>query len=186
MNPRKTLYLHIEDPTTTFLSELYKDVPQSTILNKGLSKNHVLDQIECHDRAVFLGHGTSSGLLNFGMFTDTNGYIIDEYAVPFLKEISNSVFIWCYASDFQKKYELEGVSTWMFISQEDELWVGNLTSNMKKYIESSNTSFVSILKECMHLSNQKMYEYLKEHYGKVAHTNPVAKFNCEHLYYYTK
>ena len=57
---------------------------------------------------------------------------------------------------------------------------------MKKYIESSNTSFVSILKECMHLSNQKMYEYLKEHYGKVAHTNPVAKFNCEHLYYYTK
>ena len=106
MNPRKTLYLHIEDPTTTFLSELYKDVPQSTILNKRLSKNHVLDQIECHDRAVFLGHGTSSGLLNFGMFTDTNGYIIDEYAVPFLKEISNSVFIWCYASDFQKKYEL--------------------------------------------------------------------------------
>lgn len=186
MNPRKTLYLHIEDPTTTFLSELYKDVPQSTILNKGLSKNQVLDQIEFHDRSVFLGHGTSSGLLNFEMFTDTKGYIIDHDAASFLKLKSNSVFIWCYASDFQRKYELEGVSSWMFISQEDELCVGNLSSNMKKYIESSNTSFVSILKECMHLSNQKMYEYLKEHYGKVALTNPIAKFNCEHLYYFTK
>jgi len=186
MKLQKTIYLHVEDPTTTFLSELYKDVPQSTIINKGLSKNQVLDQIEWHDRAVFLGHGTSLGMLNFQMFTDTNGYIIDEDAVPFLKQKTNSVFIWCYASDFQRKYGLEGISSSMFISQEDELWVGNLSSNMAKYIEPSNAIFVSILKECMHLNNQKMYEYLKEHYGKVAQTNPVAKFNCDHLYYYTK
>lgn len=151
MKLQKTMYLHVEDPTTNFLSELYKDTPQATIINKDLSKNQVLYQIECHDRAVFLGHGTSRGLLNFGMFTDTNGYIIDEDAVPLLKQYSNSVFIWCYASDFQRKYELEGVSSWMFISQEDELSAGNLNSNMQKYIEPSNASFVSILKECMHL-----------------------------------
>lgn len=151
---------------------------------KGLSKQQVLQQIENHDRSVFLGHGTNRGLLNIGAaFTSTNGYIIDDEAVELLLKKNNTVFIWCYASEFQKKHNLLGVSSSMFISQDDELWVANLPQTAANYIQDSNDSFVSILKECMHLSNDKIYSFLKKEYGKVALSNPVAKFNWEHLYY---
>jgi hypothetical protein len=73
----------------------------------------------------------------------------------------------------------------MFISQDDELSVGNLPHTDAKFISESNDSFVAILKDCMHLSNQEIYEYVKTEYGKIALTNPVAKFNCEHLYQFT-
>jgi hypothetical protein len=184
MKNTKNFFLHVEDPTTLFLSELYKDDKGATVVKNGLSKQSVLQHIENHDRSIFTGHGTSRGLLNVGgAFSNTNGYIIDEEAVDLLKKKNNSLFIWCYASDFQKKHNLYGVSSWMFISQDDELWAGNLPMTAAKYIDESNTSFVSILKECMHLGNQGIYEHLKKEYGKVALGNPVAKFNCEHLYF---
>lgn len=184
MNNTKTFYLHVEDPTTVFLSGLYKDDKNATLVTKGLSKEQVLQHIDNHDRSVFLGHGTNRGLLNIGAaFTNTNGYIIDDEAVELLRKKSNTIFIWCYASEFQKKHNLLGVSSSMFISQDDELWVANLSQNAASYIQDSNDTFVSILKECMHLSNEKIYTHLKKEYGKLALSNPVAKFNWEHLYY---
>lgn len=187
MKNLKTIYLHADnDPTTEFLSALYKDDKNATVISKGYSKQEVLQLIDSHDRAVFLGHGTKIGLLNsYGAFTSTNFYIIDEEAIEILKKKDNSVFIWCYASDFQKNHKLSGFSSWMFISQDDELWAGNLPHTDAKFINESNDSFVAILKDCMHLSNQEIYEYVKTEYGKIALTNPVAKFNCEHLYQFT-
>lgn len=187
MNKTKTLYLHVEDATTTFLAELYNNDPNATVLTGGLSKQEVLAQIKSHDRIVFLGHGNGRrGLLNCGAFTDTSGYIIDEEAVTILKQKINTLFIWCYACEFQKFYKLDGFSTYNFISQDDELWAGNLPQTDAKYIEDSNKLFVSILKSCMHLTNQEIYDHVKSEYGKVAATNPVAKYNCEHLYQFTK
>jgi len=80
---------------------------------------------------------------------------------------------------------LSGFSSWNFISQDDELSAGNLPQSDAKFINESNHSFVAILKECMHLSNEGIYNHLKLEYGKVAINNPVAKYNCEHLYHYT-
>lgn len=186
MNNKKTLYIHVTDPSTTFLAELYKDDINATVLSGGLSKQAVIEHIKNHERIVFLGHGTCRGLLNCAAFFDTNGYIIDDEAVPILKQKCNTVFIWCYASDFQQTHGLDGFSSYMFISQEDELWAGDLPQTDAKYIEDSNIKFVSILKECIHLSNKEIYKHVKAEYGKVAATNPVAKYNCEHLYQFTK
>jgi hypothetical protein len=182
----KTIYVHAEDPTTTFLSSLYKDDTNATVIRKGYTKQEVLQLIDSHDRVVFLGHGTRSGLINtYSAFKSTNFYIIDEEAIEILKKKSNSVFIWCYASEFQKHHKLSGFSCWNFISQDDELWAANLPQSDAKFINESNDSFVSILKDCIHLSNEEIYDHLKLEYGKVAINNPVAKYNCEHLYHYT-
>jgi hypothetical protein len=74
----------------------------------------------------------------------------------------------------------------MFISQDDELWTGNLPQTDAKYIEESNKTFISILKECIHLSNEEIYNYIKSEYGKIGATNPVAKYNCANIYQHTK
>ena len=188
-NKNKILYLHPEDSSTIFLKGLYTDVANATVITKGYSKKEVLKQIEQHNRVVFAGHGTSNGLLNvYGNFSYANGYIIDNEAVELLNEKDNTIFIWCYASNYQKNNQLEGFSTWMFVSEFSELWVAGLSKNEEKYIEPSNKGFVKLVKEGikLNLSNQALYEYVKTGYGKIALNNPVAKYNNERLYCYTK
>jgi hypothetical protein len=185
----KTLYLHPEDASTVFLKELYTGVPNATVLTKGYTKKEVFKQIEKHDRIVFAGHGTPSGLLNVnGHFKEAPGYIIDNEAVDLLKQKDNTIFIWCYASNYQKIHQLEGFSTWMFVSELSELWVAELSEKEEQFIDDSNYGFVKLVKEgiSLNLSNQDLYEFVKEGYDKIALNNPVAKYNNERLYCYTK
>lgn len=65
---------------------------------------------------VFIGHGTEHGLLNRSL----DGYIIDSKMVQHLRG-KKIVGIWCNASTFASKYDLEGFFTSMFISNSEEL-----------------------------------------------------------------
>lgn len=65
---------------------------------------------------VFIGHGTEHGLLNRSL----DGYIIDSKMVQHLRG-KKIVGIWCNASTFASKYDLEGFFTSMFISNCEEL-----------------------------------------------------------------
>jgi hypothetical protein len=65
---------------------------------------------------VFIGHGTEYGLLNRNL----DGYIIDSKMVQHLRG-KKIVGIWCNASTFASKYDLEGFFTSMFISNSEEL-----------------------------------------------------------------
>ena len=72
--------------------------------------------IEQKNIIVFIGHGTEYGLLDRSL----DEYIIDSKMVQHLigKKI---VGIWCNASTFASKYDLEGFFTSMFISNSEEL-----------------------------------------------------------------
>lgn len=65
---------------------------------------------------VFIGHGTEYGLLNRSL----DGYIVDSKMVQYLRG-KKIVGIWCNASTFANKYDLEGFFTSMFISNSKEL-----------------------------------------------------------------
>ena len=65
---------------------------------------------------VFIGHGTEYGLLDRSL----DEYIIDSKMVQHLRG-KKIVGIWCNASTFASKYDLEGFFTSMFISNSKEL-----------------------------------------------------------------
>jgi hypothetical protein len=52
----KTLIIHPKDDSTTFLDIVYKDVPNQTLVQGGLSKLEIMKLIESHDRVMMMGH----------------------------------------------------------------------------------------------------------------------------------
>lgn len=54
----KTLIIHPEDPTTSFLSQIYALLTNKTIITGGITKPELWKLIESHDRTLLLGHGT--------------------------------------------------------------------------------------------------------------------------------
>jgi hypothetical protein len=104
----KTLIIHPEDDSTTFLDIVYKSIPDKTVITGGVSKSDVMKLIEEHDRVMMMGHGSPGGLFSCGQFGTSGGYIIDQSSIPYLKTKSDNVFIWCNADKFVETYKLQG------------------------------------------------------------------------------
>ena len=83
----KTLIIHPEDSTTTFLSQIYASLTNKTIVKGGITKSELREIIESHDRVLMLGHGSPYGLLNPDQFPDAGSYIIDESMVILISHI---------------------------------------------------------------------------------------------------
>jgi len=66
----KDLIIHPDDPTTTFLSQIYAQLTNKTVIRGGISKSEIPKLIESHDRVLLLGHGSPYGLLSQGQFPD--------------------------------------------------------------------------------------------------------------------
>ena len=113
----KSLIIHPQDPTTSFLSQIYALLTNKTIIRGGISKPELRKLIESHDRVIMLGHGSPYGLLNRGQFPDAGLYIIDNSMVLALKNKINSVFIWCNADHFVQRNGLSGLNCGIFISE---------------------------------------------------------------------
>ena len=77
----KSLILHPQDPTTSFLSQIYEPLTNKTIIRGCISKSVLRKLIESHDRVLMLGHGSPYGLLNRSQFPDAGLYIIDDSMV---------------------------------------------------------------------------------------------------------
>jgi len=93
----KTLIIHPEDKSTSFLDIVYNPIPNKTVVTGGVSKEDIKKLIKEHDRVMMMGHGSPGGLFSIGRFSGAGGYIIDQTMVPLLMEKDNSVFIWCNA-----------------------------------------------------------------------------------------
>jgi hypothetical protein len=91
----KTLIVHPEDPTTTFLSIIYASLQHKTVNKGGITKSDLQKLIESHNRVLMLGHGSPFGLLNLGQFPGAGSYIIDDSMAFPLKNKAGCVFIWC-------------------------------------------------------------------------------------------
>jgi len=191
----KTLIIHPEDPSTSFLDIVYEPIKNKTVITGGISKSEVQQLIREHDRVMMMGHGSPGGLFNVGKFTNCGAYIIDQQMVPLLKEKDNSVFIWCNADKFVDVFGLKGFYSGMFIS---ELWEATdvaprdllpnsdlyikLKTATKEEVDESNYGFVNIISKYINEDKELIHENVKKEYGLIAENNPVAFYNNNRLY----
>ena len=191
----KTLIIHPEDPSTSFLDIVYAPIENKTVITGGISKSEVQQLIREHDRVMMMGHGSPNGLFSIGKFSGANGLIIDHTTVSLLKEKDNSVFIWCWASEFVKNYKLSGFSSGMFISEVgeashcskydqtvDDLLKIKLSTVIQEEVDESNYGFCNIIAKYINEDKELIHENVKKEYGLIAESNPVALYNNNRLY----
>jgi hypothetical protein len=191
----KTLIIHPEDPSTSFLDIVYAPIENKTVITGGISKSEVQQLIREHDRVMMMGHGSPNGLFSIGKFSGANGLIIDHTTVSLLKEKDNSVFIWCWASEFVKNYKLSGFSSGMFISEVgeashcskydqtvDDLLKIKLSTVIQEEVDESNYGFCNIIAKYINEDKELIHENVKKEYGLIAESNPVAFYNNNRLY----
>jgi hypothetical protein len=53
----KTLVMHPQDPTISFISKVYTQLANKTVIKGGITKSELRELIECHDRVFCFGHG---------------------------------------------------------------------------------------------------------------------------------
>jgi hypothetical protein len=177
----KTLVIHPTDHSTEFLTAIYVNLSNKTVIKGGVSKTELRELIEAHDRVLMLGHGSPYGLLSRGQFFEVGSYVIDASMAPALKKKSNCMYIWCYADQFVQKHGLSGLSTGMFISELGEADYWGFEDIDESLINQSNDRFAWIIS--VHLSQpiEILYRNLLSKYESLARINPIAKFNLERL-----
>ena len=191
----KTLIIHPTDPSTSFLDIVYAPIENKTVITGGISKFEVQQLIREHDRVMMMGHGSPNGLFSVGKFSGSNGLIIDHTIVSLLKEKDNSVFIWCWASEFVKNYKLSGFSSGMFISEVgeashcskydqtvDDLLKIKLSTVIQEEVDESNYGFCNIIAKYINQDKNLIHENVKKEYGIIAENNPVAFYNNNRLH----
>ena len=190
----KTLIIHPEDSSTTFLDIVYESIPNKTVITGGVSKAQVQQLIREHDRVMMMGHGSPGGLFVVGKFTNCGAYIIDQQMVPLLKEKTDNVFIWCNADKFVDVFKLKGFYSGMFISEVGEAYYcsKDFPINSDEYIklrtvtqeevDESNIGFCKIIGNYINQNTNIIYENVMNEYSLIAESNPVALYNFNRLY----
>ena len=177
----KTLIIHPEDRSTTFLDIVYQNIENKTVIKGGISKDEVHRLIEDHDRVMMMGHGCPTGLFSVGQFYG-GSLIIDHTTVPLLHKKDNSVFIWCNADMFVNRYQIGGFYSGMFISEVGEAAYCGLPGTEQEVVDESNYGFVNIIGKYINEDKDFIYENVKKEYGIIAEENPVALYNNNRLY----
>lgn len=178
----KTLIIHPEDPSTSFLDIVYSSIPDKLVVTGGISKDEVRKLIKEYDRVMMMGHGSPSGLFSIGKFPNSNGFIIDKTMVKELCRKKNNVFIWCNADRFVELYELEGFYSGMFISEVGEAYYCGLPGTKQDIVDESNYGFCHILSEYINEDTKTIYNNVRSEYKLIANENPVALYNYNRLY----
>ncbi len=177
----KTLIIHPEDNSTEFLTEIYFNLQDKTVIQGGISKSEVNGLIESHERIIMLGHGAPFGLMNPKRFPGAGFFIIDDLTVSSLKNKSSCVYIWCHADQFVIRNGLFGLCSGMFISEMGEAELYGFQDIEQKMIDQSNQVFSSILSRHISEPLNVLYKSLMIEYEAVARDNPIARFNFQRL-----
>jgi len=178
----KTLIIHPEDDSTYFLDIVYTPIENKTVITKHKTKQELINLINEHDRIMMMGHGSPSGLFSVGKFPTDNGYIIDSSFVPYLKNKTDNLFIWCNADKFIEKYDLKGFYTGMFISEVGEAYYCGLPDTYQNEVDLSNFGFCNILAKYINNDSFNIHENVTKEYGRIAIISEVATYNNERLY----
>lgn len=178
----KTLIIHPQDPSTSFLDIVYEPVKNKTIITEGLSKKEIRELIKDHDRVMMMGHGCPTGLFSVNVFEAINGLIIDKSMVDLLSEKTDNVFIWCNADKFVNQHQLKGFYCGMFISEVGEAMYCGLPGTKQDVVDESNYGFCNIMAKFVNENTETIYENVISEYGVIADENPVALYNYNRLY----
>ena len=178
----KTLIVHPEDASTTFLDIVYAPIENKTVITGGVTKTELIKLIEEHDRVMMMGHGSPGGLFGIGKFPNAGAYIIDQSIVPYLRTKENNVFIWCNADRFVEHFDLKGFYSGMFISEVGEAYYCGLPGTKQDAVDESNYGFCNIIAKYINQGSDIIHENVKKEYGVIAENNPVALYNNNRLY----
>ena len=178
----KTLIIHPQDSSTSFLDIVYKSIENKTVITGGVTKSELHELIESHDRIMMMGHGSQFGLFSVGQFVNCSSYIIDQSVVPLLETKTDNVFIWCNADKFVNEYELKGFFSGMFISEVSEASYCGLPGTPQEVVDESNYGFCNIISKYINNDTNTIYENVKREYGVIAEENSVALYNNLRLY----
>ena len=167
----KTLVIHLADPSTNFLKEIYLGKTWD-IINHDLYTNEQLKTIISeYDRIVMLGHGSPMGLFS------NNGYLIDDSFSELLKT-KECVCIWCNADLYFKRHKLKGFYSGMFISEVIEAEYYNILDSSEKMVNNSNQLFAKLMGKYIFTNN--CLEKIKNKYRLA--WNSICLFNSKRLY----
>jgi hypothetical protein len=178
----KTLIIHPEDRSTSFLDIVYTPIENKTVITGGVTKSKIQQLIREHDRVMMMGHGSPGGLFSVGKFSSSGAYIIDQSIVPLLEEKDNSVFIWCNADKFVNMYNLKGFYSGMFISEVGEAYFCGLPGTKQDEVDESNYGFCNIMSKYINEDKHTIHENVMNEYGLIAEENAVAFYNFNRLY----
>lgn len=179
----KTLVIHPEDSSTSFLSSIYEPVTGKTVVTGGVTKGQVLEMIASHDRIMMMGHGSPWGLLAVDQFPGSGMYIIDYSTSQFLKGKRNNVFIWCNADKYVDFHNLGGFYSGMFVSELHEAHMMGLNGTIQSMVDESNMIFGPITARYINEDTESIFRNVKRDYGLLANGNPVVLYNSSRLYY---
>lgn len=170
----KTLVIHPDDPTTTFLKEIYKNKDVTLINDPATPIGKIADEINKHDRIIMCGHGCPDGL--FGM--NPSGFMVSAVMMNLFKG-KNLIGIWCNADKFFNSYNLTGFFTGMFISEVGEARCYDINASQEE-VTASNYAFSEIVGK--YNSAEEMFWAVRNQYLKRC-DNSVSQFNNERMYF---
>lgn len=141
--------IHANDPTTSFLSQLYEQREDISVhIKESDTKSAVQRAIRQDDVIMMLGHGTKYGLLSA---PDKRGeyprFLIDSDFVQFLRA-KTCIGIWCHADEFADTYKLHGLFSGMIISELHEAIEYEVVAT-KEEIDFEMVKFASRLRWCI-------------------------------------
>lgn len=177
------LIIHPQDDSTQFLSKIYENLNNCTVINNpNIGNSQLIKYLKSFNKILILGHGCELGLLcNTDKNHRFNRLLINSKHVQFLRN-KFIIGIWCYANEFFKKYGLSGFSTGMFVSDLDEANDYNLPLSIVDINESNNLLSL-LLSECINDNKENIFNHLYNGF-KLKNKNQIAQFNCEKFKYF--
>ncbi|MFC1830498.1 hypothetical protein ACFL0S_00560 [Thermodesulfobacteriota bacterium] len=170
-NQSDTLVIHPDDPTTDFLSEIYKGKGYNVVDDPLTGNDTIAELIKDHKRIIALGHGCG-----FGLFGGLE-MMISSSLVSLLKD-KELIFIWCNADQFMMEHQLHGFYSGMFISEVQEALIYGI-STVQNTVTRSNNLFAAVLGRYID-GGDDILENVKAEY--FIENDPVITFNRSRLY----
>lgn len=178
----RTLIIHPEDNTTSFLNVIYNNLNDVDIITNNNTSNHnIKEEINSHDRIILLGHGTEYGLFS-GQNPKTHSFdriMVDCRHVQMLRE-KEIIAIWCNANIFGEKYGLHGLFSGMVISElVESIECGVQTTQLE--LDRENIRFAENLRYC--LDNYELSAIPSEFIRLNSARTPLTDFNYNSIYF---
>ena len=167
------LIIHPEDSSTDFLKRIYQQSKDKIVI-KDKEPDNFLELLKNSTRVFLLGHGCADGLFFFIEMLNKSE-VIEELK----KKGSNVFYIWCHASSYVEKHDLQGLATGMFVSETDEALYYEI-DNSEIEIDYSNNLFAKIIGDNIDLPTKDIYELIHQEYNAVIESE-VINFNLERL-----
>jgi hypothetical protein len=182
------LVIHPNDPTTQFLTILYKDLQNVVKLDEHNSNKEIVHEIKSnkYDLIMMLGHGGEDGLYAPNGQQQFGRSIINPTHVQFLRD-KLCFGIWCNANIFADKYYLDGIFSGMVISELYEASMWNIPVKDQEELTNHTKLWTEVLHDAFHYTGMKnIPQFMSDYVKDKKDITLLEDFNFNSIYYYIK